>query len=114
MGGCRHAFIEKNPFRSPNSQYFPKERGAGLESVAKGISENGVAVLKLMLQYDAERRISARRLIDHAYFKDLRFVLFLRQKKNVLAVISKLTGGHSRLVAFEAKKKFLSSNFEAH
>lgn len=74
MGKCCHAFIKKHICRSRNCDNFPKQQGAGLESVAKTLSENGLAVLKLMLQYDPDRRISARRLVENIYFKDLRCV----------------------------------------
>lgn len=78
MGKCCHAFIKNNVCRSRNCDNFPKQQGAGLESVAKNLSENGLAVLKLMVQYDPDRRISARRLVENIYFKDLRFVLVIK------------------------------------
>lgn len=67
-----HGFIQVINFRSRNWEHFMKQQGAGLESVAKTISQNGLVVLKLMIQYDPDRRISIRRLVEHSYFKDFR------------------------------------------
>lgn len=81
MGKWCHAFKQNYICRSRNCECFPKQQGAGLESIAKGLSENGLVVLKLMLQYDPERRTSVRRVLEHVYFKDLRYAIYNSYEK---------------------------------
>lgn len=47
--------------------------GYGLTDLLPGLSSLGLDVLELMLIYDPESRASARKLLDHKYFNDMRF-----------------------------------------
>lgn len=60
-------------FRSRNFSNFPKQIGVGLKAMTSKIGEDAVTVIQLMIQYDPETRINVRRLLDHKYFKNLRF-----------------------------------------
>ena len=50
--------------------------GIGLHSLLSSLTELGRDVMKHMLIYDPDHRSNIRRLLDHRYFADLRFVVF--------------------------------------
>lgn len=62
----------KRDFRASIS--FPRVIGRGLDKLLTNISEDGRAVMHLMIQYDPDLRCNVRRLIEHRYFNTLRYV----------------------------------------
>lgn len=51
---------------------FPKWTSFHLSNQVKGhLNEDGIDLLKQMLVYDPAKRISAKRIATHPYFKDL-------------------------------------------
>lgn len=51
---------------------FPRRRGTGLQTMVPALSQHGYAVLERTLHYLPEGRIGAGKLLEHAYFNDLR------------------------------------------
>lgn len=60
--------------RNCNINFLPKQ-GTGLNPLIPFISDIGREVLKQMIVYDPESRINIRRLVEHKYFDDLRYIL---------------------------------------
>jgi serine/threonine protein kinase len=50
------------------SNKFPNFQGKKIEEVVKGLDCNGVNLLKSMLQYDPNKRITAKQALLHPYF----------------------------------------------
>jgi serine/threonine protein kinase len=50
------------------SNKFPNFQGKKIEEVVKGLDYNGVNLLKSMLQYDPNKRITAKQALLHPYF----------------------------------------------
>lgn len=51
---------------------FPKKKALGFHNLVPFLSEFGVDVLKKTLVYHPDVRISAKKLLEHTYFEDLR------------------------------------------
>lgn len=52
--------------------YFPKKKPLGFHNMIPMLSDYGVDVLKKTLAYHPDIRFSAKKLMDHIYFEDLR------------------------------------------
>ncbi|KAF7268925.1 hypothetical protein GWI33_018025 [Rhynchophorus ferrugineus] len=65
-------FLNKLKSRSRNCIAFPKIRGSGINSLLPNLTHQGRSVLELMLEYDSDKRINVRRLINNSYFDDMR------------------------------------------
>lgn len=59
--------------RSRNCIFFPKLKGTGIDVLLPFISRNGRAVLRLMIEYDSEKRINVKRLLRNTYFDDIKY-----------------------------------------
>lgn len=60
-------------FKHRNVDYeFPKKKSVGFHILNPGLSEYGVDIMKKMLVYCPDVRISAKKLLDHLYFEDQR------------------------------------------
>jgi renal tumor antigen len=60
-------------FKHCNVDYdFPKKKPMGFHNMVPMLSEYGVDVLKKTLVYHPDIRISARKLLEHIYFDDIR------------------------------------------
>lgn len=51
---------------------FPKWRPKALSSVVPALDPAGLDLLRRLLEYDPNRRITARAALEHPYFDDLR------------------------------------------
>lgn len=65
-------------FRHTSVPYnFPKRKATGLHCLVPGLSSNGVDILRRTLHYLPDMRISSLKLLEHAYFNDLRLVEYI-------------------------------------
>ncbi|KAF7989882.1 hypothetical protein HCN44_008556 [Aphidius gifuensis] len=53
---------------------FPIKSGCGIASLVSTLSDYGKDLMKLMLTYDPDNRCSAKRLLEHRSFYELRFL----------------------------------------
>lgn len=61
-------------FKNCNVDFdFPKKKTLGFHNMVPMLSEYGVDVLKKALAYHPDMRLSARKLLEHIYFDDIRF-----------------------------------------
>lgn len=51
---------------------FPKKEGTGIAKLIPHVSAEAQDVINKMLIYNSESRISAKEILKHPYFKDLR------------------------------------------
>lgn len=65
--------LEKLKHKSRNCTNFPKTMGSGLNSLLNGFSEQAKRLLTLMLEYDPDKRVQARRLLQSIYFDTIRY-----------------------------------------
>ncbi|XP_030752347.1 MAPK/MAK/MRK overlapping kinase-like isoform X2 [Sitophilus oryzae] len=66
-------FLSKLKSRSRNCIVFPKERGTGVHPLLPHITRQGRCILELMIEYDHDKRINVKRLLNNCYFDDIRY-----------------------------------------
>lgn len=60
-------------FKHRNVDYdFPRKKAVGFHKLVPGLSDYGVDIMKKMLVYCPDVRITAKKLLDHLYFQDQR------------------------------------------
>lgn len=50
---------------------FPQKLGTGIDKLLPHVSADCLDLLKQMLVYDPEKRITAEQVLQHEYFRDL-------------------------------------------
>lgn len=71
VGSPNQKLLER--FKHRNVEYeFPKKKPLGFHNLIPSMSDLGVDVMKKMLVYQPENRISAMKLQEHIYFEELR------------------------------------------
>ncbi|KAL3278819.1 hypothetical protein HHI36_016339 [Cryptolaemus montrouzieri] len=73
LGTPNGKLLEKLKNKSRNCTCFPETAGTGLYGLLGNFSEHAKRLLKLMLEYDPDKRINARRLLQSVYFDSIRF-----------------------------------------
>ncbi|XP_045469741.1 MAPK/MAK/MRK overlapping kinase-like isoform X2 [Harmonia axyridis] len=73
LGTPNGKLLEKLKNKSRNCTSFPEIAGTGLQCLLGDLSEHAKRLLKLMLEYDPDKRINARRLLQSVYFDSIRF-----------------------------------------
>ncbi|XP_044762258.1 MAPK/MAK/MRK overlapping kinase-like isoform X2 [Coccinella septempunctata] len=71
LGTPNGKLLEK--LKNKNCTCFPEISGTGLQCLLGDFSEHAKRLLKLMLEYDPDKRINARRLLQSVYFDSIRF-----------------------------------------
>lgn len=72
LGSPSLQYLQRLKNQSQNFVSFPKTHGCGLDVLIPFISRNGRNILRLTLEYDAEKRINIKRLVKNSYFDELR------------------------------------------
>lgn len=63
--------IYKNRHATHMEFNFPTQKGTGIDKLLSHISKECLDLLKMMLTYDPEHRITADKILKHEYFRDL-------------------------------------------
>lgn len=74
VGSPQIQYLQRLKSQSQNCVSFPKLKGCGTDILLPFLTRNGRNVLRLMLEYDAEKRINVKRLLRHSYFDEIRSV----------------------------------------
>lgn len=83
-------------FKHRNVEFdFPKKKAIGFHNLVPHLSDYGVDFLKKTLVYHPDVRISAKKLMDHIYFEDLRSKTKVNTAASRLLMSSSLTSGKS-------------------
>ncbi|KAK9885081.1 hypothetical protein WA026_009306 [Henosepilachna vigintioctopunctata] len=71
LGTPSGKLLEK--LKNKNCTCFPETTGTGIYPLMTNFSEHAKRLLRLMLEYDPDKRINARRLLQSVYFDSIRF-----------------------------------------
>ncbi|KAJ8911955.1 hypothetical protein NQ315_012766, partial [Exocentrus adspersus] len=67
-----HQVLGSPSIQSRNCIFFPKLKGTGVDALLPYNSRSGRNVLRLMIEYDPDKRINVKRLLRNCYFDDIR------------------------------------------
>lgn len=73
LGSPSLQYLQRLKSQSQNCICFPKLKGYGVDMLIPFVTRNGKNILRLMIEYDAERRINVKRLLKNSYFDEFRF-----------------------------------------
>lgn len=73
LGSPPMQYLQRLKTQSQNCISFPKMKGCGLDLLIPFVTRNGRNILRIMLEYDAEKRINVKRLLKNSYFDEFRF-----------------------------------------
>lgn len=90
VGSPSEKLLER--FKHRNLDYdFPKKKSIGFHKLVPGLSDYGVDIMKKMLVYCPDVRISAKKMLDHLYFQDHRCKSRISTSTSRLLMSSSLT-----------------------
>ncbi|KAJ8958243.1 hypothetical protein NQ318_017386 [Aromia moschata] len=72
VGSPSIQFLSRLKSRSRNCIFFPKLKGTGVDILLPFITRSGRNILRLMIEYDPDKRINVKRLLRNCYFDDIR------------------------------------------
>ncbi|KAJ8980743.1 hypothetical protein NQ317_011391, partial [Molorchus minor] len=72
VGSPSIQFLGRLRSRSRNCIFFPKLKGTGVDMLCPFITRNGRNLLRLMIEYDPDKRSNVKRLLRNCYFDDIR------------------------------------------
>lgn len=91
-------------FKHRNVKFdFPKKKPVGFHNLVPMLSDYGVDILKKTLVYHPDVRISAKKLLDHFYFEDLRNKSRVNTAASQFLMSSSLTSSPSRFSRVDKK-----------
>lgn len=79
-------------FKQKNITYeFPKTKAIGFYNLVPILSDYGIDVLNRTLVYHPDTRISVNRLMEHIYFKEMKYILYIYNiELNIIFIITSI------------------------
>lgn len=65
-------YLNRLKTQSQNCISFPRLKGCGLDVLLPFLTRSGRNILRLMIEYDADKRTNVKRLLKHSYFDEFR------------------------------------------